>query len=225
MRFLSTIIATAAAASACAHAGVAVISPFDLATTLEEAFDDAPDGSFHGRYFAGGLAFGAVFVGQVQGTDGDFDTLTAVPTGPLDLVADVRDENLYFTQNAISGLGEFGPTSRGIGEGSIAILFGEDQLEFGIDVFGGNGGIITFQFFRRDGSLIDALTVVEADSLAFRAMSSADAFAGLAITNRDPGGVAYDNIKYGVTANPVPVPPAALLMGAGLLFVRRLRNA
>ncbi|NRA31650.1 MAG: hypothetical protein HRU11_15485, partial [Parvularculaceae bacterium] len=60
MRFLSTIIATAAAASACAHAGVAVISPFDLATTLEEAFDDAPDGSFNGRYFSGGLAIGAV---------------------------------------------------------------------------------------------------------------------------------------------------------------------
>ncbi|MGI9506103.1 MAG: hypothetical protein ACR2RE_23940, partial [Geminicoccaceae bacterium] len=70
--------------------------------------------------------------------------------------------------NALAGIGPIGfPNFNGIGEGSVAILFDNDQSQFGFQSVGGNLGTANFDFFRRDGSLIQTLTPTNLTSNSF----------------------------------------------------------
>ncbi|MEM9838853.1 MAG: hypothetical protein AAF830_06810 [Pseudomonadota bacterium] len=240
---LHILTVASVAAFGVAKADVIEIDPGALTNNAIVDFEDLGLGdnesvNSDGIFESGTVAFSARFAGQTQGVDGDFDTLTSTANNPLSLENDVANQNVGIFDGAdanagntsILGLGPAGfGTNEGIGEGSIAMLFDFDQSEFGIDIIGGNGGAVSIQFFQRDGSLLDELTVTDlvgATALAFRTLSGMNLIAGIAITNNDIGGVAFDNIRSDVLGNDdtVPVPPAAILMAGGLLALRRRRR-
>jgi hypothetical protein len=133
-----------------------------------------------------------------------------------------------FGNNILAGLGPLGfPDFGAIGEGSVAMLFPNDKVEVGFDVFGiDGGGSLTVTFFRRDGTRIDTInvpTVAGSDvvSLAFRRVKPINDIAGLTIENDDPVGIGIGNIRFG-TSTIAPVPAMSLAAVALLVAVLSL---
>jgi hypothetical protein len=136
------------------------------------------------------------------------DDLSGTPTGPLTLASGAPGENVGVATETTCGPSEvlvgWGPLGYpllwGGGEGSIAILFANDQSEFGLRMCGGNAGHVTFQFFGRDGSLLATAVVyrVREDYFGFRRVGGAKDIAGVSIHNVDVGGVAIDDLTFDV---------------------------
>jgi len=198
----------------------------------------APGTNYDGVLNFFGVLIGERFNGQVLGSSGNSDTLSGLPNGPLSVVVGALNQNLnIFTRapdgNVLTGLGNLGfPNFNAIGEGAVAILFDNDQSEFGFQSVGGDFGDATFEFFRRDGSLIDTLNPAGLGMglFGFSRDGGVRDIAGISMWNTDPAGIAYDNIIFDVAGNQVAVPePATVaLFGLGLVglgFARRRKAA
>jgi hypothetical protein len=192
---------------------------------------DVPGTNYDGIINLSGASFAERFVGQTLTYAGNSDVLSGVPTGSLSLQIGAAGQNLnlvsdasYPYGNLLSGVGNLGfPSFEAIGEGAVAILFDNDQSEFGFYSFGGNLGPLdsaTFEFWARDGSLIATLTPTNlgSDYYGFSRESGIKDIAGISIWNTDTAGIGYDNIIFDVAGVPdVPIPAAVWLFGSGLL--------
>ena len=200
-----------------------------------------PGTNYDGILNFGGVLIGERFAGQTLSFSGNSDVLSGSPTGPLSLVVGTPGQNVAILSipaegvptNAVVGLGRLGfPNPLAIGEGAVAILFDNDQSQFGFQSLGGNLGSANFDFFRRDGSLIQALTPTRlgSNSFGFEREGSINDIAGISIWNTDPGGIAFDNIIFDIPGDDVPVDepvatpvsePATLgLLAIGLVGLR-----
>ncbi len=216
-------------------------APIDLASygsltgTGLVDFNDVPAAPFPGISTEGvldldGASFAERFDGQTLGSAGDFDTLSGTPNDPLLLLAGAPGENLAAGNLGgiigIAGLGPLGhPDPAANGEGTIAILFDDDTAEFGVEILGvdpSTGGA-TFDFYRRNGTLIDSVTVLLPSDGLFGFVREAGVvdIAGIVISNDDVGGIAIDNVVF---QEPIPEPSTALLLGAGLMALTRRRQ-
>ena len=175
-----------------------------------------PGTNYDGILNFGGILIGERFAGQTLGFSGNSDVLSGSPNGPLSVIAGATNQNLVITTsplegvltNAVAGLGRLGfPDFQAVGEGAVAILFDNDQSQFGFQSVGGNLGTANFDFFRRDGSLIEALTPTNltSNSFGFARDGGINDIAGISIWNTDLGGIGFDNIIFDVPGNDVPV--------------------
>jgi hypothetical protein len=153
------------------------------------------------------------FVGQTRSTVmvGSYphDALSANASGPLALASGAPDENVGVATETTCGASEvlvgWGPLGYpelwGGGEGSIAILFADDQSEFGLRMCGGNSGQVYFNFFGRDGSLLGSAVVyrVREAYFGFKRIGGVADIAGVSIHNVDVGGVAIDDLTFDVS--------------------------
>ena len=197
-------------------------------------FDDVPAAPLPGVSIEGvldldGASFAERFAGQTLGVGGFgpfSDTVSGSPTDPLTLVAGAPGENLVAADLGgiigIAGLGPVGfPDADANGEGAVAILFDEDTAEVGIEILGVDAASVgaIFQFFRRDGTLIDTVTVPLPVASLFvgfeRELGTVD-IAGVVITNDDLGGIGYDNLVF---QQAVPEPSTGLLVAGTLLLL------
>lgn len=180
----------------------------------------------HGYAFAGGR-IGERFEGQslrpiIHGEDLYDEIGNERPTLPLALESGAPNEGLSvsfhraFRSNALYPLGpRRWPVPEARGEGAAAILFDRDICAFAlrihteyVDDLGTNAthsGAVDLRFFARDGALIARLALelpAGISSLGFRRPGNRNDIAGVLVTNRDPGGVSLDDIRFGC---PVPV--------------------
>lgn len=160
-----------------------------------------------------GAVIGERFAGQQLTQIGGFDVLTPTPVGPLSLQPGAAGQNLSLTylfqlSTHIEGLAPPGyPDYDASGEGAISILFDRDQFALGFRVAAepppkdgaGVKGEMTVDFFRRDGSLIATLPVTldwGREGYGFYREGEITDIAGITITNRDPQGVAIDDLIF-----------------------------
>ena len=204
----ATLAAVAALPATLLAADIVQVDPMSLTTSAVDDFNDlGPGPANHDDVLVRpGFSLAERFVGQTQGADGDFDVIKGLPSGPLTLQVGNLGENLSVFDapepeliTVVAGNGPVGyPDFDSIGEGAVAILFEEDQFELGLDVEGADAGCVSFEFYRRDGSFIDSVFFCGAgnQSYAFRQVGNVADIAGVLITNTDPWGLGYDNIRY-----------------------------
>ena len=196
-------------------------------------FEDVAGAPFPGVVYNGiltsdGVQFGKYFAGQTLSTNGPpsdpNDTLSNTASNPLTLQVGGANNNLsvgtdYGTNNLV-GCGPLGCMDpNGYGEGSIAMVFPHLISQFGIETYFGDGGTAVVQFFRQDGSLIEAVTVGTPGTNFFgfsRDGGIAD-IAGIAVWTTDPGGLEYDNLRFDGGNSTVPEPGSIALFGSGIL--------
>ncbi|MEO0990736.1 MAG: hypothetical protein AAFX00_07295 [Pseudomonadota bacterium] len=159
-----------------------------------------------------GAAFGERFTGQSVEQEDGFDRIVGPPHGPLALASGRPAENLsvtfYFliTNHLVGNAAPGYPESRAGGEGAIAILFEADQRAIGFRVAAEPApetptpkGEMTVSFYRRDGSLITETTLPldwGRGSYGFARTDGSYDIAGVTITNRDPAGIAIDDVIF-----------------------------
>lgn len=235
-RVATSSLALCAGLVACLNVSALPINSVNYASltgTQLITFDDvagggAPGTNYDAIFESGNTAIGEHFAGQTVGVNGDFDTLTGAPSGPLKLTVGAPGQNLNvftFTNQVLTGLGPRGfPNFDAIGEGAFAVLFDFDQSEFGFQLVGGNAGNGFVSFFRRNGTLIDSLTIASLadDFYGFSREGGLHDIAGVSIYNDDLAGVGFDNLKFDVAGvigdpNAVPEPASLALTGLGLL--------
>ena len=161
---------------------------------------------------APGLALGERFVGQ--SLDGaPHDRLEGAPSAPLSLAATKPGEgqstayHAGFGSIALFPLGPAGfPAVEARGEGAVALLFATDITAFALTLHADYAdplgtrplpGTATLNFYDRSGGLIDRHEITLGTGplpLAFQ--STGPGFAGVTLTNDDPGGLAVDDIRY-----------------------------
>ena len=219
------VAAVIAALGLCAAAAKAApineVDYFSLTVGQTIDFNDVAGGPAPGTNYDnllnfGGILIGERFAGQTLSFIAGSDSLSGSPTGPLTVLAGAPNQNLAIAEsplegaltNALAGIGPAGfPSFNGIGEGSVAILFDNDQSQFGFQSVGGNLGTANFDFFRRDGSLIQTLTPTSltSNSFGFEREGGLNDIAGISIWNTDFGGIGFDNIIFDIPGNDFPV--------------------
>lgn len=236
----TTLAAASLLALGAVGAQAAPINQIDynlLTGTQLITFDDiaggaAPGTNYDGLLRSGNTSFGERFAGQANNPASGFDVLSGAPSGPLALAFGAPGQNLnVFISSAsqvLTGLGPLGfPSFDAIGEGSFAVLFDDDQSEFGFQLVGGEGGSATLDFFRRDGSLIQQI-VVGGLANAFYGFAREGAIrdiAGISIWNNDSAGIGFDNLKHDVPGrNEIPLPGTLLLAGLALVAAGAARR-
>lgn len=191
-----------------------------------------------------GVSFAERFQGQtlgvaVNGVGDEQDTLSGTPASPLTLVPGAPNQNLNVFESSIvdprlNGNGPLGfPDFSGIGEGAISLLFDHDVAEFIVDAEGFNGGVIKYQFYARNGALLDMLDLGPFGSTSGSPVNQTFAFrstgaliAGVSVTNLDNGGVGMDNLRFQSEAVPEPSTFAMIgLFGMAAYGWRRRRKA
>jgi len=182
----------------------------------------AGNGASVSGIFAGqtpGSATAGSVTWETVGVGGAINPLTLVgqPDSPVDV-----PQNILFLFGAVAGMLDGGLT------GAVSFLFGSDVTFFGIDVGGsetspgsGDPGPATFAFYGRDGSLIDQITVSAVRDGPYAFDAGGRVIAGVTITNLDPYGLTYDNLRF------APAPPVLALVVVGLVGIgsmSRLRS-
>ncbi|WP_371054765.1 hypothetical protein [Rhodosalinus sp. K401] len=173
----------------------------------------------HGIAFAGGR-IGERFAGQTLGEvtldeGGPHDVLRGRPTAPLAVEPGAPGEGVSlslhsaFRSMALYPLGPLGqPDPEARGEGAAAILFHEDACAFGLrvhteytDAFGANEGHlgeIDLTFYARDGAEIGRVTVLAPEHISGHGfLDTGGGIAGVTVENRDPGGISFDDVRFG----------------------------
>lgn len=199
---------TASAASAC-EAPVCIVDPDALALTRIITFDDTratrgPGHPIKDLLVMQGAVFGERFAGQEVSGTGDHDQITGTALPPLTVLPGADGQNLsivYFRgNNILNGYGIAGyPRRHAQGEGAISALFDEDQSALAFQIRGGEDGPARVAFLARDGTVIAELDLPPPGEYEYgfvRAGGVAD-IAGILITNRDPQGLAIDNVRFG----------------------------
>lgn len=199
------------------------------------SFEDLVNGTnYDGVLISGGVGFAERFSGQTLTDVSGFDQLSSAPTAPLVLQTGAAGRNLQaldFDAGGGTALGGLGSAGFGVpgafGNGSVAMYFSTDQSEILFFMFG-FGGTANFDFYRRDGSLIQSLTVgsLNQQPYGFRRNGGVNDIAGVSIwSTDDPTGISFDYINHDV-ASAVPEPATALLLlgGIGALAVRLRRR-
>lgn len=224
------VLALAAAAGA-ASAQISQVNYFLLSGTGSESFEGfagggAPGTNYDGVVSNANVSFGERLAGQTLGFVGQNDQLGGSPTGPLSVAVGAAGQNLNIfvnnDSNVITGLGRTGyPNFDSIGEGALAFVFNVDQGEFGFQLVGGDGGSAFLDFFARDGSLIQSITVngLSNSFYGFRRDGGLEDIAGVSIWNEDGGGIGLDNLRF-----TIPAPSAAGLLGLAALTAGRRRR-
>jgi hypothetical protein len=150
-----------------------------------------------------GAVFGERFAGQSRGELGDYDLISGTPLAPL-MVLDGGPGQTLGAMRLMDTIVLHGhgprqyPSAEAVGEGSVAVLFDRDQPAMSFDIRGGEQGYATVQFLRRDGSLIDSVSIgpLSETSYAFRRNGQIPDIAGFLLLNTDPQGVALDNLRF-----------------------------
>ncbi len=233
------VLAIAVAAGVATQAGatgfISEVDPGTLTTNTLEDFESligggAPGTNYDSVISLSGISFGERFDGQGITDTGGFDSVPGLPTGPLTLVAGAAGQNLHVItaggSNVLDGLGAAGfPNLGAIGEGAIAILFDSDQFEFGLTLAGVGPGasVVEFDFYARDGSLIESTSLfpISSGAIAFRRAGDVEDIAGVVMTNLDPSGLAIDNVRFNVV---IPTPGSLTLLAIAVLAARRRRR-
>ncbi len=192
---------------------VCLVHPDSLALPEVITFDQTRSGAGPGYLVddilvLGGARFGERFAGQTLYSQGTHDDVAGTALAPLTLLAGDAGQNLSVVNfrgtTVLNGYGHAGfPKRDAQGEGTIAVLFDQDQSALSLDLRGGEAGSVQIMFLRRDGSQITILPVssVGETILAFeRAQSEAD-IAGVVLNNTDPQGIAIDTIRFGKALN------------------------
>lgn len=198
----------ASAAQACQRP-VCLAEPETLPLAHLITFDDQPSGMGPGIEHRDvlrleGAQFGEHFFGQLRSASGGFDVVLGQAASPLTLRTGPAGElfsihRLGYT-NVINGFGPARfPKREAQGEGALAILFDDDQAALSFDILGGEDGSAQIMFLRRDGSLIDTVSIAPLSDKAFGFMRQGlrPDIAGFVITNDDPEGIALDNLRFG----------------------------
>lgn len=206
--FLSLLCVLASHAQACERA-VCLADPETLPLAKVITFDDQPSGMGPGIEHTkvlvlDGASFGEYFNGQSRSANGDFDRVSGQALPPLTLMPRPRGELFSIhrlgSSNVINGFGPARfPKREAQGEGALAILFHEDQAALSFDVLGGEKGVAQVIFLRRDGSVLDMLSITPLSdrSFGFYHTKLMAEIAGIVITNEDPEGIALDNLRFG----------------------------
>ena len=226
IKFLLALVATVSLSTAQA---AILWSPTESTATLADDFNSYPTGPVTAPFPIIGGTLGEAFTGQVVSDSGGFDVVTGTPVNPLAIAASVGEVEVFqFGDGTVVGIGT-GAGAEGIGEGAISFRFEDGQSEMGIDVLGvDSNGNMQLQFFDDSGAAVDTVTVpLDADG-SFTFTSDAGDFAGVTITNTDPGGVTYDNLRLSSIGEPaaeVPVPTlgtwSLLLLVLAMLWIGR----
>lgn len=192
-----------------------------------------------GLLTSGGVQFGERFAGQELAVakaprPGEvaqdwFDDLSfGAPVAGLALLAGAAGANLgaYHYGDAdgaaLFGMGPLVGAAEGFG--AISARFAAPVRALGLQLRDADGGAITLQLYRADGSLIEAIDLSgrESGHFAFARDGGAADIAGFTLTHRDSWyGVSLDNL---VLAAPVPEPASALLLLPGLLALAAVRR-
>jgi hypothetical protein len=194
-------------ALACEQA-ICLVDPDSLALTQIVTFDDMPSSFGPGRLVddvlvTTGVQFGERFAGQSRDALGMFDHITGVPLAPLVAISGGPGETLSITRmsgtNVLNGFGPARyPKRDAQGEGAISVLFDRDQAALSFELRGGEDGVASLQFLRRDGSIIQDMQISPVGEHGFgfvRSDGVAD-IAGFVLTNADPQGLALDNLRF-----------------------------
>lgn len=205
-----------------AHAepGAVVQVPYDLlARELSEIidFEDYPARLSPGlnldqTLFFEGASIGERFAGQITHVSDGYDTLVGLPQPPLAVLPGAAGHNLTVTHifvlsTQLQGLAPPGfPDRDAGGEGAVAILFEQDQRALGFRVAAeprpdgpAPQGRMTVAFLDRQGQEIDRLEVLldwGRQGYGFARTGAQADIAGITIVNRDPGGIAIDDIVF-----------------------------
>ena len=153
--------------------------------------------------------------GQARRSDGTHDRLSGAPEPPVSVAAGVPGANLSvafhrgFGSNALFPLGPAGfPALAARGEGTVAIVFDQDQRGVGLRVHSdyvtplGQArpqGRITLALYTRQGRLIARHTHPLNTAITALGLVRPDGIpdiAAVTVTNDDPGGIALDDILY-----------------------------
>lgn len=149
-----------------------------------------------------GITFGEKLVGQVKTPVGNFDDIGGSPSVPLAIDTSVDPElgvNVLTVSSStiIVGLGNVGfPLGAAVGEGSLTVLFDEDQRLIAFDLIGTSRGAFRIQFFDRLGELLGDLTVPEIESPSRIFTSDEVEIAAITVTNFDYSGMGFDNFRF-----------------------------
>ncbi|MEO9651501.1 MAG: hypothetical protein ABJ360_06995 [Roseobacter sp.] len=210
MRFVWTFLVflNTQAALACEQP-VCLVDPDALALRKIITFEETRSSPGPGHLISNllvldGAVFGERFAGQSIQPVGDHDDVAGDALFPLTLMPGDRGQNLSVVQfkgnNVLNGYGHAGfPKRRAQGEGAISFLFDEDQSALSFQLRGGESGAAKAAFLSRDGRVIALLDLPAAGEYHYgfiRANGAAD-IAGVVVTNRDPAGVAMDNVRFG----------------------------
>ena len=225
------------AAQAAATSEVAYASLHGAAVSFSELTDGA---LIDGLLSSGGVLFGERFAGQELAVSKAprpgavaqdwFDDLGfGGPTAGLTLLAGAVGANLgAYNSGDADGMALFGvgPLSGAAdGFGAISARFAAPVSALGFQLRDADGGVITLQLYRTDGSLIEAVSLSGRTDgrYAFARSGGAADIAGFTLTNRDSYyGVSLDNLV--TSAAPVPEPASALLLPAGLALLWAARR-
>lgn len=190
-------------------AGVCIANPEELGLTRIITFDEAHSTRGPGQLIQNvlvmdGAVFGERFAGQIVEASGDHDQIKGPALKPLTVMPGANGENLsivYFDgNNVLNGYGVAGyPKRRAQGEGAISFLFDEDQSALAFQVRGGEAGQARATFFSRDGTTIAAIDLppLGEHHYGFIRADGISDIAGIVITNKDPQGIALDNLRFG----------------------------
>lgn len=202
------LICLSRAALACEDA-VCVVDPDSLALTRIITFQDTQSSNGPGWLIKDllvldGASFGERFAGQTLEAAGDYDAVTGAALRPLTLLPGEPGQGLSVVfmsgDNVLNGYGPAGyPKRDAQGEGAIAVLFDDDQMELSFQIRGGEAGSARAMFLRRDGSVIVELALDQAGEspIGFARAGNLIDIAGIVITNTDPQGLAIDNLRFG----------------------------
>lgn len=188
-------------------------------------FDRLPAKPYPGYTLDHGIAFpgghlGEAFAGQqvlAERIDdgGPHDVLSGAPDGPLTLrrglPGQVVSLSLHqgFGSMALYPLGPLGqPHPEARGEGAIAVLFQQDACAVGLRIHteytnalglnSGHRGTVTLTLYARDGALLGRQALVLPEGITDHALfDPAARISGLTVQNRDPGGIALDDLRFG----------------------------
>lgn len=214
MRALWTFALTLAIAtpSLACERPVCLVPAESLMLSRHITFDDLPSGFGIGRKIDGileqnGAQFGERFAGQPLESEGDFDVVPGPANAPLTLLPGAPGEALGILRlmrtSVLQGHGPRGyPRTEAVGEGAIAVIFDYDQSALSLDIRGGEQGVATIRFFSRDGHVIDTHTIgpLSETSHGFLRANEQTDIAGLILTNKDPEGIALDNLRFDKSA-------------------------